>query len=264
MVTATRLIAESILDAHGLSQPERREPDGLPEALVLNEAPTLRDVGAAGENGSVSDPAKRSSAFAHEVRNCLHRAVLHLMLLERELERVAAGAEASDSAGGIRKEITRISSAVNDYLDGLKKTDSPKSPGLRELCLGATRLVARQAAEAGVEIASEFVGDVDADVDLRATERVLVHVLSHAVLAATPHSRVLLFCHGIGVDASIELSWELPDASAGAEALKSTLGVVSSHGGTVEVRTSSEHALVYVEFPVIQRAADRKRGSRTT
>jgi len=253
MVSATRLIVRSMLDSGTPAQALKgsRVGESGAGADELREAPTLRDITGLPEQEVARDPAKPSSALAHEVRNCLHRAVLHLMLLDRELERAKVGSDASEASRGVRKELTRISSAVDEYLDGLRSGDGEKTRSLRELCLRATGFVARQAAEAHLEIATELGGEVEPDVDLHPVERVLLHVLRSAVASATPHSRLLLCCHGAGTGAALELSWELPHPAAGAASLEETLDVVSGHGGRVEVRTDAERALVYVAFPVI-------------
>src|SRR5688572_4243593 len=50
-----------------------------------------------------SDPPRiSSSSFAHEIRNSLHRALLQLMLLEREHERLEVGPGALKPATALR------------------------------------------------------------------------------------------------------------------------------------------------------------------
>jgi hypothetical protein len=248
------------LDAPGVHAEDAFESPGeedITKVSLLREAPTLRDVSTAPESGprtAPTDPTRsRSSVFAHEIRNSLHRAMLHLMLLDREHERIGAGVDALHPAAGVRSEVLRITKVVNDYLDWMRHSEQGAGPlSLRQACTRALEAMAPAAAAADLEIASELDGEAPAGCDLSATEQVVGHVLRCAVGSAPAASKILLFAHGTAADAIVELSWELPPSPPGTGALEEMLTVVSKYGGTVEIRTSPERSLVCVALPVVE------------
>ena len=204
--------------------------------------PVYRDLMNAG-----SEPARiSSSTFAHEIRNSLHRALLQLMLLEREHERLEVGTGALKPAAALRAEILQISDIVNGYLDWRRRSVTGAPLTLRQACARAVEQVTRDADEAKVEIATELGGEAAPGIDLDPMERMVVRVLNCAVGSARAGSKLLVWSHGVGAEAAIEINWELVPEALGAGALESTIDVLSQHGAAVEVRTGPDRARIHV------------------
>jgi signal transduction histidine kinase len=191
-------------------------------------------------------PRISSSSFAHEIRNSLHRALLQLMLLEREHERLEAGAGALKPAAALRTEILQISSVVNDYLDWRRRSTAGAPLTLRQACARAVEKVTPEADKARVEIATELGGEATPGVDLDPMERMVLRVLNCAVSSARADSKLLVWSHGVGPEAAIEINWELVPEALGTGALESTLDVLSKHGAAVEVRTQPDRTRIHV------------------
>jgi signal transduction histidine kinase len=191
-------------------------------------------------------PRISSSSFAHEIRNSLHRALLHLMLLEREHERLEVGPGALKPAAALRTEILQISSVVTDYLDWRRRSTAGAPLTLRQACARAVEQVTPDADKARVEIATELGGEATPGVDLDPMERMVVRVLNCAVGSARADSKLLVWSHDIGPEAAIEINWELVPEALGTGALESTLDVLSKHGAAVEVRTGPDRARIHV------------------
>jgi signal transduction histidine kinase len=213
------------------------------EVSLLREEPTCDNSKA--ERGDA--PRSNSSSLAHEIRNSLHRALLQLMLLDREHERIGAGANALNPAVALRTEILRISNVVNDYLDWRRGSDFAGAPlTLRQACARAVEQVTADAAKARVEVATELGGEAAPGVDLVPMERMVLQVLHCAVDSARADSKLLVWSHGVAADAAIEINWELVPETLGSGALETTLDFVSKHGAAVEVRTGPDRARIHV------------------
>jgi signal transduction histidine kinase len=150
-----------------------------------------------GKGGDVGSESMRSSsaarAFAHEIRNPLNGAQLHVTFLQRELSRIGGLDEALEAARIVSGEIQRVAELVHDFLE---TSAAPRRArvSLRALCLGAVQRVAGDAARAGVEVGADL-GDEDCTLegDLSKMDQVLLELLQRAVEAALANGgRVLL------------------------------------------------------------------------
>jgi signal transduction histidine kinase len=217
-------------------------PDQDSGVSVRETAPTYLDP-----KSERSDPPRiSSSSFAHEIRNSLHRALLQLMLLDREHERIEAGPAALKPASALRAEILQVSKVVNDYLDWRRRSTTGAALTLRQACARAVEQVTAEASKARVEVATELGGEAATGIDLVPMERMVVHVLHCAVSSARADSKLLVWSHGVGAEAAIDINWELAPEALGSGALESTLDVLSKHGAAVEVRTAPDRARIHV------------------
>jgi signal transduction histidine kinase len=187
-----------------------------------------------------------SSTFAHEIRNSLHRAMLQLMLLEREHERLEVGPGALKPAAALRTEILQITHVVNDYLDWRRRSVTGSPLTLRQACARAVEQVTADADKARVEVATELGGEALPGVDLDPIERTVLRVLNCAVSSARAESKLLVWSHGVGAEAAIDINWELVPEALGTGTLESTLDVLSKHGAAVEVRTGPDRTRIHV------------------
>ena len=217
----------------------------LAEAAIVPEAsaPVCRDP----RNERSDPPRTSSSSFAHEIRNSLHRALLQLMLLDREHERIEVGPGALKPAAALRAEILQISHVVNEYLDWRRRSDFAGAPlTLRQACARAVEQVTAEASKARVEVATELGGEAAQGVDLVPMERRVLRALHCAVSSARADSKLLVWSHGTGAEAAIEINWELVPEALATGALEATLDVLSKHGAAVEVRTGPDRARIHV------------------
>jgi hypothetical protein len=194
-------------------------------------------------------PAPRrgdASTFGHQIRNSLHRAMMQLMLLDREHERMQAGPNALAPAEALRGEILKISNVVNHYLDQRTRFDFAGAPlTLRAACARAVERVTADATARGIEIAAELGGEAAPGADLVPFEQTVLHVLRCAVESARADSKILIWSHGTGTDAALEVNWELVPDAVGSGTLETTLDCVSKRGCAVEVKTAADRARIH-------------------
>jgi signal transduction histidine kinase len=232
-----------------------RQP-GLKTCVVALEA--ANDTTAAG----LADDLKSA---AHEIRNLLNAAKLHATLLEREFGELGGSAEAIDSVRVIVRDVDRIAELVSRACEG---TEGSRKAGrcsvsLRALCGRAVQLVARDAAESGVEVGVEF-DDTTVEVELTSMQQVLLHLLEHAVLAALPAGGKVLFrARRSGALAIVEIrhdgtAWNGPTpilTKVLAPELARELGlnvacrVVAAHGGAIQVNSEAGKTVFSITLP---------------
>jgi PAS domain S-box-containing protein len=129
-----------------------------------------------------------AAGLAHEIRNPLNAASLHVTLLERSLKRLAEPpATAMDAAGVLRSEIQRLSSLVNEFLDFARP--KPLRLGehmLCELCASVVELLRPDAEAAGVELQfSPPRRPIWIKVDGERFRQVLINLLRNAIEATS-------------------------------------------------------------------------------
>jgi signal transduction histidine kinase len=130
-----------------------------------------------------------AAGLAHEIRNPLNGAQLHLTFLERGLRR--AGVEDPDTHDAVRvvgEEIRRLSELVSEFLDFARpKPLEKKLHSVRAICERAVQLVSAAAAAGGVTVSLDLPDtDLELDVDGAKVEQVLLNVLQNAVEATAP------------------------------------------------------------------------------
>ncbi len=129
-----------------------------------------------------------AAGLAHEIRNPLNAASLHVTLLERSLKRLAEPpATAMEAAGVLRSEIQRLSSLVNEFLDFARP--KPLRLGehvLCELCTSVVELLRPDAEAAGVEfLFSPPRRPIWIKVDGERFRQVLINLLRNAIEATS-------------------------------------------------------------------------------
>lgn len=130
-----------------------------------------------------------AAGLAHEIRNPLNGAQLHLTFLERGLRR--AHVDDPDTHEAVRvvgEEIRRLSGLVSEFLDFARPQPLEKRVcAVRSLCERATRAVGAAALAGGVAVALDLPDtDLELEVDGAKVEQVLVNVLQNAVEALAP------------------------------------------------------------------------------
>ena len=127
-----------------------------------------------------------AAGLAHEIRNPLNGAKLHLTILERGLTR--AGIEDADTVEAVhvvREEIRRLSALVSDFLDFARPQPLVvSSTSIQSLCKRAFQLASPDSAMAGVELRFDLPSsEVVLELDPGKMEQVLLNLLRNAIEA---------------------------------------------------------------------------------
>jgi PAS domain S-box-containing protein len=129
-----------------------------------------------------------AAGLAHEIRNPLNGAQLHVTFLERGLRKGAAEPEALEAVGVIRDEIKRLSTLVTEFLDFARPRPLERKPtSLRALCERTVALLAPQADAAKVSLDTQYPPtDPVVDLDPAKMQQVLLNLGQNAIEALAP------------------------------------------------------------------------------
>jgi PAS domain S-box-containing protein len=128
-----------------------------------------------------------AAGLAHEIRNPLNGALLHLTFLERALKREKDDGDVTEAVDVVAGEIRRLSNLVSEFLEFARPSEIRRKPvHIQELCRHVASLVKVDAERVRLELAlpdSPIVAAVDAE----KIEQVLLNLVHNgidAVLAA--------------------------------------------------------------------------------
>lgn len=130
-----------------------------------------------------------AAGLAHEIRNPLNGAALHVTFLERGLKRAgSADDETLEAVKVVGEEIKRLSELVSEFLDFARPQKLQKrAVSIRALCERAAQIVAPDAARANVDVKLDLpVADLTLDLDPAKMEQVLLNLLKNAIEAQEP------------------------------------------------------------------------------
>jgi signal transduction histidine kinase len=212
-----------------------------------------------------------AAGLAHEIRNPLNGAQLHVTFLERGLKRL--GVDDPDTTEAVRvvaEEISRLSGLVSEFLDFARpKPLTLKATSLRALCERAVQLGASDAERANVQLEADLPSaDVQVDVDASKIEQVLINLLQNAFEALEPQrgGRVVLRARREPRHALVEVEDEGPgvpnpdapifDPFYSTKPQGTGLGlaivhrIVTDHGGSVDFTSRPGRTTFRVRLPV--------------
>jgi PAS domain S-box-containing protein len=129
-----------------------------------------------------------AAGLAHEIRNPLHGAQLHLTFLERQLHGHAIDdREVDEALVVVRREILRLSKLVTEFLDFAKPHPlDRRDVDVREVLQEVASLVGPESELAGVELALDLPRSVlTASVDPAKLSQVVVNLVRNAVEATS-------------------------------------------------------------------------------
>ncbi len=211
-----------------------------------------------------------AAGLAHEIRNPLNGAQLHVSFLERALKKTTADAEMMGAVHVVGEEIKRLADLVSEFLDFAR----PRPPSLRDitarpLAERVMHLVSQKAEEARAALTLDFPSrDPKLRVDASKMEQVLLNLLTNAIEAVAPggHGHVTLrvrrqprsVCFEIEDDGPGLPSPDAPifDPFFSTKPHGTGLGlaithrIVTDHGGDITVESSPGRTAFRVSLPL--------------
>jgi PAS domain S-box-containing protein len=132
-----------------------------------------------------------AAGLAHEIRNPLNGAQLHVSFLERAIRRSGGDTDMLEAVKVVDEEIKRLAALVTEFLDFARpRPPTIKPTSARSLSERVLQLMAPKAREARVELALDFPSrDTTLSVDPSKMEQVLLNLLANAVEALAPENR---------------------------------------------------------------------------
>jgi len=169
--------------------PSESEPDDVVLFLIGRDVTDEKALAARHrQNEKLAAVGTLAAGLAHEIRNPLNGAQLHVTFLERNLRRSASDGEALDTVKVVSDELKRLSALVTEFLDFARPMPLTVRPvQLRELCEKVLHLMGPVAAAAGVTLECHKPGsELVADIDPAKIEQVLLNLIQNSVEALEP------------------------------------------------------------------------------
>ena len=129
-----------------------------------------------------------AAGLAHEIRNPLNGAILHLTFLERGLQRSGqAQPEALEAIEVVKDECRRLSALVHEFLEFARPQPlQRKLVSIRSLCERAVGLVQADADQLGLSLSADLpLTDIELQLDNDKMEQVLLNLLRNSIEALT-------------------------------------------------------------------------------
>jgi PAS domain S-box-containing protein len=129
-----------------------------------------------------------AAGLAHEIRNPLNGAQLHLSYLEKSLKRSGADGGSLEAVQVVADEIKRLANLVTEFLDFARPKPLDRQPlSIRGLCDRVSQIMCSQAREAGVSLVTDHPGhDIATEGDGPKLEQVLLNLVQNAIEALAP------------------------------------------------------------------------------
>lgn len=213
-----------------------------------------------------------AAGLAHEIRNPLNGAKLHVTFLERALARSNADGEMLDALRTVRDEIARLSGLVTDFLDFARPRQNHRAAtSMRTLCERAAQVLRPEAAAEAVRLHVDLPpSDIVVELDAAKMEQVLLNLMRNAIEAAAPvgGGTVTVRARRAARRAVLEVEDNGPglaeptapifDPFFSTKPRGTGLGlsivhrIVTDHGGTIAFESRPGHTVFRVALPVEQ------------
>lgn len=212
-----------------------------------------------------------AAGLAHEIRNPLNGAQLHVTYLERGL-RKNGEPEALEAVRVVGSEIQRLSTLVNEFLDFARpKPLDSRRVVVQQLCERAVQLVSADASRAHVDLVTQLPEtELVAEIDPARMEQVLLNLLHNAIEVLAPGQRgtVTLRVRRQPLNFTLEVEDDGPglpgpnapvfDAFYTTKPTGTGLGlaivhrIVTDHGGSITVDSRPGRTVFRATIPIAQ------------
>jgi len=211
-----------------------------------------------------------AAGLAHEIRNPLNGAQLHLSFLERSIKKKASEQDMLEATRVVADEITRLAHLVTEFLDFARPKPLQLKPiRLYKLCDHARSMVQTQAEGVGVELSCDLPSaDLEFEADQAKLTQVLLNLLQNAVESTgsggggsvvlrarwTPRNLLLdVEDDGPGLqtpDAPIFDAFFSTKEGGTGLGLAITHRIVTDHGGSIDVSSKTGKTTFRVTLPL--------------
>jgi PAS domain S-box-containing protein len=218
-----------------------------------------------------------AAGLAHEIRNPLNGAQLHISFLDRAIKKSGNDPEMREAATVIAEEIKRLANLVTDFLDFARpKPLEVSTVSLVQLCERARSLVVPLADPHHIEVESDLPStDVELMADANKLEQVLLNLLRNAIEALEPNAAGRVVLRGRRQPRQVVIEVEddgpgFPEEAPIFDAFFSTkeggtgLGlaithrIVTDHRGTIDVSSTKGKTIFRVTLPLVQNTGANK------
>lgn len=216
-----------------------------------------------------------AAGLAHEIRNPLNGALLHVTFLERAMHENGATDDARGAVKFVADELRRLSLLVTEFLVFARPSAPDRKPtSVHELCKHAVHVVGPDA-PAGTDVVADLsVSDVVVGLDAAKIEQVLLNLLRNAVDAVggaggghvtlrerrlPRHIQLDVEDDGPGLpspDAPVFDAFYTTKPAGTGLGLSIVHRIVSDHGGTVTVDSRPGRTVFRVLLPLDERGGE--------
>jgi len=211
-----------------------------------------------------------AAGLAHEIRNPLNGAQLHVSFLERAIKKGASEQDMLEATRVVADEIARLAHLVTEFLDFARPKPLQLKPvSLFRLCEHARAMVAAQATSVGVALSCDLPSaDLEFEADQAKLTQVLLNLLQNAVesTGSSGGGSVVLRCRrgprhlvldveddGPGLptpDAPIFDAFFSTKEGGTGLGLAITHRIVTDHGGSIDVSSKTGKTSFRVTLPL--------------
>ncbi len=228
----------------------------------------------AGQHKRLAAVGTLAAGLAHEIRNPLNGALVHVAFLERAIQRDSTKQAMLEATGVVADEIKRLANLVTEFLDFAR----PSRPAfqlisLRKWLTAACERVAALAEARGVTVSCDLPSvDVEFEADTTKLSQALLNLLDNAIEAGSksvclrarrgPH-QVLIDVEDDGrglpaLDAPIFDAFYSTKEHGTGLGLAVAHRVVSDHHGTIDVSSQPGRTTFHVALPLEQTAGESR------
>lgn len=263
-----------------------RIPAGSPDDIVLFAVGAdMTDVRTVSrqirQHEKLAAVGTLAAGLAHEIRNPLNGAQLHVSFLKRALEKKQSEPEMIEAAGVVADEIKRLAQLVSEFLDFARPSKLTKRRvALQSLITRVLELTAAEAAASGIAIRADTPPqDLFVSADAGKLQQVLLNIVQNAIEALVPsqtgnvvvrarrHPRqvvVEIEDDGPGLpspDAPVFDAFFSTKAAGTGLGLAITHRIITDHGGTVDVDSRPGRTCFRLTLPIGSDGGDIEKDS---
>jgi PAS domain S-box-containing protein len=252
-----------------------RIPDGAPDDIVLFAVGTdTTDSHAISrqvrQHEKLAALGTLAAGLAHEIRNPLNGAQLHVSFLQRALAKGPNEPEMLEAAGVVADEIKRLARLVSEFLDFARPSALlKKRVVLQAVIARVLELTAVEAAASGISILADTpTPELAVMADAEKLQQVVLNVVQNAIEALVPsgtgnvvirarreprHVRIEIEDDGPGLpspDAPVFDAFFSTKPAGTGLGLAITHRIVTDHGGTVDVESRPGRTCFRLMIPI--------------